>query len=55
MIKLTRPQQYILLGLGVTTLAAFVFFLFRGTILRIKDRRDRIQFGLRRSRPDEIQ
>jgi hypothetical protein len=55
MIKLTRPQQFILLGVGLTTLAGLVFFLFRGTILRIKDRRDRIQFGLRRSKTDEIQ
>lgn len=55
MIKLTRPQQLILLGVGATALAGLVFFLFRGTILRIKDRRDRIEFGIRRSRPDEIE
>lgn len=55
MIKLTRPQQLILLGVGVTTLVGLVFFLFRGTILRIKDRRDRVKFELRRSNPNEIQ
>ncbi len=31
------------------------FFLVRGTVLRIKDRRERINFGLRRSSPNEIQ
>jgi len=55
MINLTKPQKLILLGVAATALAGLVFFLFRGTILRIKDRRDRVEFGLRRSRPNEIQ
>lgn len=52
---LSRTQQLFLLGVGIATAAGLVFFLIRGTALRIKDRRDRIQFGLRRSNPNEIQ
>jgi hypothetical protein len=52
---LSRTQQLFLLGVGVATAAGLVLFLIRGTALRIKDRRDRVQFGLRRSNPNEIQ
>jgi hypothetical protein len=55
MKALSRTQQLFILGVGLATAAGLVFFLVRGTVLRIKDRRERIQFGLRRSSPDEIQ
>jgi hypothetical protein len=51
---LSRTQQLFLLGVGVATAAGLVFFLIRGTVLRIKDRTKRINFGLRRSKPNEI-
>lgn len=52
---LTRTQQLFLLGVGVAAIGGLIFFLVRGTVLRIKDRRERVQFGLRRSSPNEIQ
>jgi hypothetical protein len=55
MKALSRTQQLFILGVGLATAAGLVFFLVRGTVLRIKDRRERINFGLRRSSPNEIQ
>ena len=55
MKALSRTQQLFILGVGLAAAAGLVFFLVRGTVLRIKDRRERIQFGLRRSSPNEIQ
>jgi len=55
MARLSRAQTLFLVGVGVATAAGLVFFLIRGTVLRIKDRTKRINFGLRRSNPNEIQ
>lgn len=52
---LSRTQQLFLLGVGLATASGLVFFLIRGTALRIKDRRERLNFGLRRTSPNEIQ
>lgn len=54
MKTLSRKQSLFLVGVGVAAAAGLVFFLIRGTVLRIKDRTKRINFGLRRSRPNEI-
>jgi hypothetical protein len=55
MRTLSKKQQLFFFGVALAASAGLVFFLVRGTVLRIKDRRERIQFGLRRSSPDEIQ
>jgi len=55
MARLSRAQTLFLVGVGVATALGLVFFLIRGTALRIKDRKERLQFGLRRSSPNEIQ
>jgi hypothetical protein len=55
MKALSRSQQLFILGVGLAAAAGLVYFLVRGTVLRIKDRRERINFGLRRSSPNEIQ
>ena len=52
---LSKRQSLFLLGVGIAAAAGLVFFLVRGTVLRIKDRSERINFGLRRSSPNEIQ
>jgi hypothetical protein len=52
---MNKKVQLFLIGVGVVAAGLLTFFLIRGTIVQIKDRRERIQFGLRRSTPNEIQ